>query len=34
MEEILSAIVYVLLEMVMKGFIEAIKLLFSWAGNR
>jgi hypothetical protein len=34
MEEILSAIVYVLLELVLKGIIEGIKLLFSWAGNR
>jgi hypothetical protein len=34
MEVILSAIVYGLLELVMKGIIEGIKLLFSWAGSR
>jgi len=34
MEVILSAIVYCLLEVVMKGIIEGIKILFSWAGNR
>lgn len=34
MEEILSAIVYVLLELVMKGIIEGTKILFAWVGNR
>lgn len=34
MEVILSGIVYCLLEVVMKGIIEGIKLLFSWAASR
>ena len=34
MEVILSAIVYILLELVMKGLIEGIKMIFSWVGSR
>jgi hypothetical protein len=34
MEVILSAIVYSLLELFVKGIIKGIKLLVSWAGNR
>ncbi|CAA9314612.1 MAG: hypothetical protein AVDCRST_MAG56-6548 [uncultured Cytophagales bacterium] len=34
MEEILSAVVYALLELVMRGIIEGTKIRFSWVGNR